>query len=632
MRPDKATVYEVFQLEKRYVVPLYQRPYVWKEDDNWAPLWEDVETKAHAMTASEAVSPHFLGAIVLSQARVGLRQIAASQVIDGQQRLTTLQVLLAAFRDAIGELSRGDGDDETKETLGTIFKMLGQITEHPNVLGAKEDRFKVWPTNADRTAYEAVMTARSRAALDARFPVQYVGKRKKTAVPGPLLVEAYRFFEGRVRTFLTEAAATRASGVKDGALGLFEAIRHGLQLVVIDLEEGDDPQVIFETLNARGEPLLPSDLIRNVVFHGAGRDADALYEQHWHEFDRTASDGTAGFWKKDATQGREKRPVLDLFFHSYLTSRAEAVVPIGHLFGEFRAWWRRESARPIGEVLAELRRYGDAYRSFHEPGLLGPDDERLATFVRRLRILDTAMVYPVLLFLVVEAAERLDRTERDAMLVDLESFLVRRWICGVTAKNYNRFFPALVADLRREQRLNRQFLRARLARGSGVDRWPTDKEFEPVWHREPAYHRLGSPGVRMVLAAIHGALLSKKQERVEIPHELTVEHVMPLAWRNHWCPPPEGTLLSAGDESAQERRDRLLHAFGNLTLLTHELNSNVRDDAYVNKRPEITKQSLLLLNAYFQEIDSWDEDRILERSRLLLEHAKRIWPSPPEGA
>jgi hypothetical protein len=633
MKPDKATVYEVFQLEKRYIVPLYQRPYVWKLEEHWAPLWDDIEAKAASLAMGEAAQAHFLGAIVLSQVKVGLRQIAASQVIDGQQRLTTLQVLLAAFRDVVGELTAKAPEGGVAETeAGKIFKMLAQITEHPNVLGADEDRYKVWPTNADRSQYQVVMSAKSRTAIDAKFPIQFTGKRKKTAVPGPRLVEAYRFFDARIRAFLGADPANRGFGEKDALLGLFEAVRRSLQLVVIDLDEDDDPQVIFETLNARGEALLPSDLIRNLVFTRAGKDGDALYESHWHQYDANQADGTPGFWKTKVKQGREVRPVLDLFFHSYLSCRSERVIPLGHLFDEFRRWWESQKTRTARELLEEVRRFSDAYRAFQEPERFKANDQRLATFVRRLRVLDTAMVYPALLFLVVEAEGRIQPTERDGMLVDLESFLVRRWICNVTTKNYNRLFIALLQRLREVKTLDRHTFRAHLAQWKGVDGWPEDKEFETAWLRDSAYGKLGSPGIQMVLGAIHETLLSSKQEKILLPSGLTVEHVMPQAWRNHWPSPPEVEVGSAQDENAAERRDRIIHTFGNLTLLTQALNSDVRDGAYEKKRPEITKQSLLLLNTYFQDATTWDETAILQRGQKLLDHAKKIWPSPPTPA
>jgi hypothetical protein len=447
-------------------------------------------------------------------------------------------------------------------------------------------------------------------------------------MPGPRLVEAYRFFDGKVRDFLTPAVPGRAFGRKEAALGLFEAVRRCLQLVVIDLDEGDDPQVIFETLNARGEPLLPSDLIRNVVFNRAGKDADTLYESHWRQYDANKADGTPDFWKAKVKQGREVRPVLDLFFHSYLSCRSEKVVPLGHLYKEYRTWWESQKHRSVKEILDELKQYSGAYRTFHQPASLKSEDSRLATFARRLRVLDTAMVYPLLMHLVVGLAQQITRAERDAMLTDLESFLIRRWVCNQTTKNYNRLFIAILHDLRGMTTLNSAAFRSRLAQTTGVDHWPDDKEFESVWLRDSAYERLGSPGVQMVLGAMNDAMLTKKQEKVAIP-SVTVEHVMPLAWRNHWAPPVETGGVSAQDETNEERRDRIIHTFGNLTLLTQELNSDVKDAAYDKKRQAITKESLLLLNTHFQDVVQWDEDAILKRGRDLLDYAKRIWPAPP---
>jgi hypothetical protein len=622
MKPDKATVYELFQLEKRYVVPLYQRPYVWTKKDQWEPLWDDIEAKASAILDDASPAPHFLGALVLSQSKVGTRQIAASQVIDGQQRLTTLQVFLAAFRDVLGECARECADSGT--ALSRIARKLDNVTRHDDVLGDVEEQFKVWPTNADREAFAAVMTARSLDSVNGRYPVAYEGKRKKKPLPGPSLVEAYRYFALVVRTFLGDSAQMLRAGE-----ALFEAIRHHLQLVVIDLEEGDDPQVIFETLNARGEPLLPSDLIRNLVFSRAAKAADTLYASHWQEFDRNEADGRTGFWKQKVKLGREERPRLDLFFQHFLSCRAEKMVPIAHLYQEFRAWWEQGKKHPVPALLDDIREYADAYRDFFQPDRFKPQDGRLATFVSRLAVLDTSTVYPLLLFLVVEQRERLGVAERDAMLVDLESFLVRRWICGITLKNYNRFFSQLLIKLRREPTVNATAFRALLASGSGVDEWPDDAAFEQAWLRTSAYERLKSAGVQMVLRAIHDGLLTRRQEGVSLP-TLSVEHVMPQAWRNHWEPPASASGPDA-DETPDERRDRLIHTFGNLTLLTQSLNTEVRDGRYEKKRPEVTGNSLLLLNAYFQSIDGWDEQAILERGRALLGVASRIWPKPSKG-
>src|SRR5450759_5656732 len=140
MKPDKLTVYEVFQRERRYIVPLYQRSYVWNEEEQWEPLWEDIERQAEACLTSEthvARRSHFLGAIVLNVAKIVGSSVARSEIIDGQQRLTTLQLFLAALRDYATEI----GSSQKNK--------LARLTINEDEKPGSEGSFKVWPTNAD---------------------------------------------------------------------------------------------------------------------------------------------------------------------------------------------------------------------------------------------------------------------------------------------------------------------------------------------------------------------------------------------------------------------------------------------------------------------------------------------------
>lgn len=133
----------------------------------------------------------------------------------------------------------------------------------------------------------------------------------------------------------------------------------------------------------------------------------------------------------------------------------------------------------------------------------------------------------------------------------------------------------------------------------------------------------------MVLSAIDRAMPSTKQESITLSGPLTVEHVLPQSWEPPaWPEPAEPEGRSESDETAIERRGRLLHSLGNLTLLTQELNSSVSNGPYEAKRPEIAKQSALRLNTHFQDTVVWNEEEIQKRGRLLFEHARRLWPYP----
>lgn len=617
MRPSKQFVYELFDRQRRYVVPLFQRPYVWNRDEQWQPLWDDIEEKTVSILEQRSPYPHFLGAVVLNQVKVFGRQIDAAEIIDGQQRLTTLQVFLTAFRDILAT------SDDVR-----LHQTISALTENRCLMDQDDERFKVWPTNADRETFRDVLSAGSPTSLEQRYPLIKVGRGFRAR---PRLIEAYAFFHARI-TELANAEDHAGTTPVERLQALFEALRRRLQVVVIELEDEDDPQVIFETLNARGVPLLPSDLIRNFVFLRAARqqeNQEQLYERWWRHYDELPAEGDPGrlevFWKREERQGRARRPRLDLFFHHYLQFRTERDVNLGHTFQEFRIWWESAPERSVAASLAEFRRFSDTFREF----FLSGGDSRLSVFAERLRILDTSTVYPLMLFLLVEVSDRIAPAERDAILTDLESYLVRRLVCDLGGKHYNKFFLQLLRNLREEEVVDRETVRRHLlAAGGESTRWPDDREFERHWLHTPVYSALPPTRVAMVLLAIDRSLLTAKQEQVVLGAGLTIEHVLPQAWHDAWPAPTSST--AAEGENAEERRNRLLHTFGNLTLLTQALNSSVSCAAFDVKKPHICRESALRLNAYFQDRLGWDEDSILDRGATLFRQACRIWPFPSD--
>lgn len=641
MRSTNLPLFDLFQRQRRYVVPLFQRPYVWSQKGQWEPLWEDVVSRAEVVLERaqsgrqrDRGGNHFLGAIVLNQLKVYGRQVDAVEVIDGQQRLTTLQIMLAAFRDLVKT------SDERR-----LADDLHRLTENDGVRDNEVERFKVWPTNADRQNFEAAMMSGSLAALEEQYPIQRRKYRRKPE-PRPRLIEAYIFFASVIRAFCWVPDRTRdsAEGTEappeafsaERAHALYEALRRHLQLVVIELEDEDDPQVIFETLNARGEPLLPSDLIRNFIFQRAVQqeeDTDALYQRWWSEYDeRPAEDGGNAdqrFWKVEERQGRMRRPRLDLFLYHYVQYQSDHEASIGHLYQAFREWWDLDRNRRAAKELENFRTHSDVFAGFFVP----EGDGRQAVFARRLRTLDTSTVYPVLLMLLVGGRDKVAAGELDGILVDLESYLVRRMVCELGTKNYNRFFLAMLERLRSAETISRGLVQEMLLAPEGpAGEWPDDRKFSRAWLERPVYETLKAPRCSMVLGAIDHAMRTRKQESITITGPLTVEHVLPQRWAAPaWPEPVDGEDGTSDDESSVERRNRLLHSFGNLTLLTQELNSSVSNGPYDIKRPEITRQSALRLNTYFQDAPAWSEDQILKRGQALFEYAKQLWPRPAAG-
>jgi hypothetical protein len=594
----------LFGFERRHVVPLFQRPYVWKQETQWEPLWEDVRAIAERELDGRNPRPHFLGAVVLDQIKTPSRHIEARLVIDGQQRLTTLQVLLAAFRD----LCFGLGDAEGA-------RKLLRLTKNDDARGPDDDeRFKAWPTNVDQAQFRIVMDASAGVA-----PAQKVRAARGVASGSPLIPEAYEFFYRAIEEWLQSEETGSVSRRVDA---LLQTLRECLHLVVIDLGEKDDAQVIFETLNARGTPLLPADLVKNFLFHEAelgGTDLVPLYEKHWKPFD-----GGADFWRKEVAQGRLLRPQIDVFFQHYLTLMTRDEVSAAHLFAAFKDFAVGRPELAAEDHLRLLAENAVVYRSFSE----APRDSRKAKFFQRLGVMETTTAYPFLLGLYHRFGEHEEEAGLDAILADLESFLVRRTICRLTTKSYGRLFVELLVRLKEGDADPAEAVRSfLLAQDAESMRWPTDEELRVAWLELPAYKALSRARLRMILEAIEEGERSQLSEDVALRGKLTIEHLMPQAWEEHW-PLPAGQ--DAKDAAA--RRHTTIHQLGNLTLLTGKLNPLVSNGPWSRKREKIVEFSALALNRHFHDQIAWDEDAIRRRGERLFETARLIWPRPGGSA
>jgi hypothetical protein len=621
MKPNSLTVFELFERQQRYVVPLFQRPYVWTREKQWQPLWEDISSKAdQILSLKEKVNNHFLGAIVLNPILTKGLEVSAKTIIDGQQRITTLQIILIAMRDFARAIN-----------YEGIFSTLELHTENHCRLDQQFERYKVWPTNADRVIFEAVYQAGSPDRVSQNYPL-IRKKHKIHPEPLPLLVDAYLYFYKSIQVYVQpeeiEPGAQEYSPIEKYD-ALVEAFKRHLEIVTIDLEEKDNPQVIFESLNYRGEPLTPSDLIRNFVFLEAGRlnePVEELYKKYWFDYDRRAPNGNAGFWLQTEKQGRLNRQRLDLFVFHHLVYKTGLDIAITRLFQEFKEWWEADK-RNVEFELQSMQKYSLTFSGFYAPDIT----TRTGVFERRLRMLDISTIYPLLLFLLVDCKDTIPANELDGIMVDLESYLIRRMVCGLTTKNYNRIFLSLLNNLRKPGIVvsRKEIRRLILENQADSARFPDDREFDGSWMSRDIYNAIGHRA-KIVLEAIDLQLKTSKQEEVHIDGPLTLEHLMPQAWKEADYPLPE--LKNEDNEDLRlSHRAGLLHTFGNLTLLTQALNSAISNGAFDAKLAEIRRHSLLRINGEYikqGKNGSWTEDDIITRGKNLLKIAKQIWPYP----
>lgn len=632
MEANTRKLERIFDQTITYQIPLFQRPYVWKQEDNWEPLWEDIQTLLDKHLRGTKVHAHFLGAVVLEQLANSTGSIESRQVIDGQQRFTTLQLFLMAARDLASY----------HKASKYIERFTDLVANRRSKIDHDDEVFKVWPTNSNRAAFRLVHEAGSLEQVD-----QELMRRPDLDERSNNIIGAYRYFYDRLMSWFerrldddADADVLSRKSIDDRFDSLWHVVKDCLQVVVIDLDKDDETQVIFETLNARGEDLLPADLIKNFLFRRAswdGEHVEKLYDNYWREFETT-------WWREDVKQGRLTRPRIDVFISHYLTMMTREEVKASHLFNAFKAFVMQSESIPgsllampktTAEHIAQLSRYAEVFKAFYVSG----HHARLETFLRRLEAVDTTTVFPFLLYAHAELVPHAS-AEFDSILVLLESYLMRRMVCNLTGKHYNRYFVDLIRNVDRNGELSAAAVAEHMAKSAADSiRYPDNQSFSAAITDMPLYGRLAQPKVRAILEALDGYAHTSKSEVQPLPPGLTIEHVMPRAWADHWpldkndtINPETGERDPINEQKSSQRRDRLVNTLGNLTLITSSLNPSLSNSGWAEKRPELMKFSKLNLTQYFHGIEAnyWNEAAIERRTTYLFDQLIKIWPTLPQ--
>jgi hypothetical protein len=617
-QPSKATATELFEGRKHYVIPAYQRPYVWNEEDQWAPLWDDIirVSESYLRDEPKPFASHFLGAVVFEIVRASSAGITELEVIDGQQRLTTLQLLLDSVEAILTEL----GHNEDAERLEEL------ILNKQSVYKGKPERFKLWPSQANRGEFAHAMDP-------AEPPPAELGQIQ--GAHDFFKTEAARWLKGRPDADGGEPPGDEAGRAKQ----LTETLASRLVVVAIDLTGDDDAQLIFETLNDRGTPLLKADLIKNWVFRRGqkiGADVDAWSRTIWEDFD-------TDWWREEIAQGRMSRSRVDIFLHYWLTMRLREEVKQELVFRTFTGY-----AEPLMRdldsaeaFLSELRKDANTYRGL---GALSADTIAGRFRSRVIESMELAATTPIFLW-VVSGNHKLPDDQIAIGLGALESWVVRRTLLQLTSKDINKLVVALLKALEEvpadEAGVSiRNFLSQQTA---GTREWPSDERFASEISGLKMYGNVKQGRIAVVLGAIEAykRSLDPKYGAVSLPVGLTVEHVMPQKWREHWKP-----AVPLTPEMEQER-DKIVHTIGNLTLVTQSLNSSLSNRPWTDaeaagltgggqagkgKWSILDQFNLLVLNKEILEHrNSWSERDIAARAAQLAMTITKVWPGPDQS-
>lgn len=629
MQANPRTVTALFEPTQRYVVPMFQRHYVWSRYEQWEPLWNDIEEKLATRRPDNRTSPHFLGAVILDSARrTSTKQVSRFIVIDGQQRLTTFQLLLAALRDTA---ARRNLPHVARAAERCLLNPDVELMERP-----EQEKYKLWPTLVNRDAFCQIISAGSPEKVLELFPVRYektkTGRKKRNPEPRERLVEAYEFFIEKIGH---ACAACVSSDAADELLITFLGVlRDNFTVVEIILGENDDSQEIFNSLNARGKPLSQSDLLRSYIFMRTEKtevDRDRLYSTYWSRFE-------SAWWDEETRRGNQTSSRLDTLTRTLLSSKLGSAVDVRRVHSAYTEWIETNAPyASLDDELGEFVSYGGYFEQLN-----GKSDGPLAAFGRRMHTWETTTVFPLAIYLAAEGS--LSAHELSQALADIESFVVRRAVCGLQTKEYNKFFIEVIARLRKASAMGNRSLNEILAAGEGeTRRFPADQEFAAAWKTKPFYNRLTSGQLTLMFRQLEAEIRSDRAEATPIPY-VSVEHIMPQQWTDNYLLAGESVPKDMNNEwffgrtdEEKERYERLrpliqqrrnlLHSIGNLTAVTQTLNAAMRNVGFAEKK-QYLRESVLALNRYFDPISDWNEHAIEERADSLLRHARILWSGP----
>lgn len=563
MKAVDANLLDLLKVTSQFEVPIYQRAYAWGEAE-CEQLWRDI------LRAGEntELGAHFTGSVVYIEKSAGTSTSQEpSLIIDGQQRVTTVSLLLAAIARRLDEAAPGE-----QEPLEGFSPEEIRVSYLTNRFKTDDRRYKLLLSQGDRDALMAV--------VDGTEPAAGVVSR---------VLDNSNYFDNKL---------------KDKKLDIAVVCRGLSKLRVVDvkLQLGiDHPQLVFEAMNSTGKKLSQADLIRNFVLMDLpAEEQKKLWKSYWRPMEL-----------EFAQAGASSR--FDEFVRHYLTVVTGDIPRVYDIYDAFKdhAAKRVKEGEKIDALVVELREYSKRFSSI----ALGKEgDDALRAAFGDLAQIRADVVYPFLLEVYTDY--ELGTVLRDEVLSIVRmvtSYVFRRAIVGLATNSLNTTFQTFGRALRKDRYL--ESVKAHFLKLSGYRQFPADAEFAEKLQTFDAYHfKRRSYFLRM---------LENFDRKEPVPtDEYTIEHILP---QNEDLRPEWRTAL--GDDW-QEIQAKYLHTLGNLTLTGY--NSEYSDRPFIEKR-DIKggfHESPLRLNRGIGQLETWNESTIRERASRLANEALSIWPRP----
>ncbi|QIB91200.1 DUF262 and DUF1524 domain-containing protein [Methanosarcina mazei] len=563
MKATEAKLLDFLRKSPQFVIPIYQRTYSWTEKE-CRQLWDDILRTG----SNDDISAHFVGSIVYIEK--GIYQVSSQSpllVIDGQQRLTTVTLLIAALARALEQL-----DEEKREPLDGFSprKLRNYYLLNPEEEGEKY--YKLILSQTDKDSLTSI-----------------VGNREQPKEYSLRVTENFKLFESWI------------AGCKEDLTPLCKGLA---KLIVVDIalnRDQDNPQLIFESMNSTGKELSQADLIRNYILMGLEPQLQTrLYEQYWRPME-------IDFGQEAYSEQ------FDGFMRHYLTVKTGEIPRIGEVYEAFKVHANSTKTAQAGveALVTDIRTFS---RYFCAMALGKETDPDLKLAFHDLRELRVDVAYPFLLELYHDYATGMLSRENFLAAVRLvEAYVFRRAICSIPTNSMNKTFATLSRAINKDHYL--ESIQAHLLLLPSYRRFPKDEEFRRDLKSRDLYNfRSRSYWLRRL--ENYG-----RKERVQVD-EYTIEHIMPqnenlsASWKTELGP------------EWKRIHETWLNTIGNLTLTGH--NSEYSDRPFKEKR-DISggfKESPLKLNKGIGQLDKWDEEAIKERANSLADIALEVWKMP----
>ena len=562
MKSEAVNLLRFLQIGKQCIIPIYQRTYSWT-DPQCELLWNDIVR----VGTSQKIPNHFVGSFVYvqdSQSQV-LSATPQCMVIDGQQRMTTISILLLALANAIekngGELKINDE-----------FKVTSNYIKNNYLLNSNEEgekRFKLILTQSDKDTYLSKLQG---------LPLPEDCSKR--------IVDNYEFFEDK----LSE------SNLAEIYVGIQK-----LMIVEIALDRStDNPQLIFESLNSTGLELSQADLIRNFILMGLEPVRQTrIYNEFWYPMERRFGHS-------------EYSSYFDRFMRDYLTTKFNRIPNITDVHKEFKFFSQSGENKEIEDVVSDIYKYSEYFVNM----VLGKEpNELLKKIFESINQLRVDVVYPFLLEVYNDYKFGLvTQQEFIEILEMLESYVFRRAICGIPTNSMNKTFATLYKEVDKDNYL--ESVKGALLVKDSYRRFPGNDEFMRELIAKDVYNFRNK---NYLLSKLENSQYSK--EAINLG-QFSIEHILPQnsnlsdAWKQDL------------GENWKEIQSKYLHTLGNLTLTGYNSELSDRPFIEKREMKGGFKDSRLFLNSYLDDLSKWTEEDISKRAVALAEIAKDVWSIP----